>query len=434
MNPRIPPIKVWLLTVGEPWPTDPGAPRLLRAGILAEMLSARGHEVTWWSSNFDHTRREHRFRGSETHTVDGVDIVGLDGPGYREAVSVQRILNHRAVASEFRKLAPLAPRPDVIVASMPTIELAAAGADYAKARGIPFVTDIRDFWPDLWLEAVPPSLSMLGRVALWPAEQQLRRTLRSSTAICACSDGAVDWALEKIQRQRQPSDRTFHHVFQQPAANPERMIAEGEAWEREGVRRSAGRVTISYVGALAPRNRLDFVIDALRTAPAELQEKVTLVIAGKGEAEADLRQRADGLRSVLFPGWIDTIQIMTLLERSDLGLLPYPSTPDRVRIVPNKFGEYISAGLPVLNCSLGAVDKLIKDSGCGLTYSETDPSDIVAQLAALLAAPDRLTSMRLATAALAPRFDEGLVYGEYCDFMEELAHRFRAGQPTSNAA
>ena len=41
---------VWLVTVGEPLPTDPGSPRLLRAGILAGLLAEKGHVVHWWSS------------------------------------------------------------------------------------------------------------------------------------------------------------------------------------------------------------------------------------------------------------------------------------------------------------------------------------------------------------------------------------------------
>ena len=42
-------MRIWLITVGEPLPTD-GAERLLRAGILADMLSAKGHDVVFWTS------------------------------------------------------------------------------------------------------------------------------------------------------------------------------------------------------------------------------------------------------------------------------------------------------------------------------------------------------------------------------------------------
>ena len=53
-------MRAWLITIGEPLPSDPGPPRLLRAGILASMMQTRGVEVTWWTSAFDHQRKAMR--------------------------------------------------------------------------------------------------------------------------------------------------------------------------------------------------------------------------------------------------------------------------------------------------------------------------------------------------------------------------------------
>src|SRR5688572_12390199 len=52
-------IKVWLVTAGEPLPLGKQEQRLLRAGLLARYLVAAGHEVTWWTSTFDHTSKLH---------------------------------------------------------------------------------------------------------------------------------------------------------------------------------------------------------------------------------------------------------------------------------------------------------------------------------------------------------------------------------------
>jgi hypothetical protein len=37
----------WLIKPGEAIPVDPGAPQLMRTGILARCLADRGHQVTW---------------------------------------------------------------------------------------------------------------------------------------------------------------------------------------------------------------------------------------------------------------------------------------------------------------------------------------------------------------------------------------------------
>ena len=54
-------MRIWLVIAYEPLPKVHGNVRLLRYGMLANNLSAQGHRVTWWTSNFDHVRKRHRF-------------------------------------------------------------------------------------------------------------------------------------------------------------------------------------------------------------------------------------------------------------------------------------------------------------------------------------------------------------------------------------
>ena len=53
-------MRAWLLTVGEPLPTDATSDRAWRAGMLARQVVECGHEVVWWSSAFDHARHKWR--------------------------------------------------------------------------------------------------------------------------------------------------------------------------------------------------------------------------------------------------------------------------------------------------------------------------------------------------------------------------------------
>ncbi|GAI08595.1 unnamed protein product, partial [marine sediment metagenome] len=50
-------MRIWLITIGEPLPSDNNNDRLYRTGILAKLLIQRGHEVVWWTSTFDHVRK-----------------------------------------------------------------------------------------------------------------------------------------------------------------------------------------------------------------------------------------------------------------------------------------------------------------------------------------------------------------------------------------
>ena len=58
-------MRVWLIQRAESTPhDDDGSRRLLRIGILADILQSQGHEVIWWTSAFDHVGKRKRYKQS----------------------------------------------------------------------------------------------------------------------------------------------------------------------------------------------------------------------------------------------------------------------------------------------------------------------------------------------------------------------------------
>ena len=62
-------MRVWLVKVGEPLPIDRMV-RPFRYGVLAQMLASEGHEVTWWTSTFDHVTKKQRYAQNQTVDVE----------------------------------------------------------------------------------------------------------------------------------------------------------------------------------------------------------------------------------------------------------------------------------------------------------------------------------------------------------------------------
>lgn len=54
-------MNIWLVTIGEPLPIDEGNYRLLRVGILANLLVKKNHNVIWWTSTFNHIEKKTLF-------------------------------------------------------------------------------------------------------------------------------------------------------------------------------------------------------------------------------------------------------------------------------------------------------------------------------------------------------------------------------------
>ncbi|MBA2689169.1 MAG: glycosyltransferase family 4 protein [Gemmatimonadaceae bacterium] len=415
-------MKVWLVTVGEPLPIDPGSPRLLRVGLLAEFLIAAGHEVTWWSSTFDHTHKRQRVTSNKRMRLpSGLRLHLLQGHGYQKNVSFARLRDHRALARVFAEAVRSEPRPDVILASFPPIELGYEAARFGRAAGIPVVLDVRDLWPDTFLYAVPRVLRRIARTVLRPAFSMTFHAFALATAVTGIAPPMVDWGLAKARRRRSSFDRDFPMGYPSLGAN-ENAVEEGRKWWKEthGVVSGSG-FTIVFFGSIGSTVDFEPVIDAARDLAAS---GVRFVLCGTGEELARLRARAEAMENVIIPGWVDAGRIASLLDIGDAGLAPYRNRPDYLTSYPNKVLEYLSGGLPVLSSIGGLIGDLLKTENCGIVYGETNTrlADAITQLQHDQARLHAMSSN--ARRVFSSRFSAEAVYPKMIDYLSTIVKAF----------
>ena len=185
---------VWVVAIGEPLIGLKERRSPIRAGQLSLALREVGWDVTWWTSTFDHLRKQ-QYDAQERAGAElaGVRMAWLRGCGYRRNVSLSRGLNHLQLALHFIRECDRHPVPDVICLSFPPIELAAAVAYYARRRGVPLVFDVRDLWPDVFEWAAYPAVRGFIRVLAWPLNVATNFALRAANAIVGVSAGYVAW-------------------------------------------------------------------------------------------------------------------------------------------------------------------------------------------------------------------------------------------------
>ncbi|RIM94000.1 glycosyltransferase WbuB, partial [Staphylococcus shinii] len=137
-------MKIWIVSDGEPLPIDGEDIRLRRMGNLARILSERGHEVIWFSSNFEHYTK--RFRSDSDKVInvnDNYKIVLLSTKGYKRNVSLDRYIHFKILASKFRILSLELNKPDVIVNTMTPIEIANEIKSFSENNNVKYIVDIR---------------------------------------------------------------------------------------------------------------------------------------------------------------------------------------------------------------------------------------------------------------------------------------------------
>lgn len=372
-------MRVALVTIGEPLPFGDGIrDRPLRTGYLAEVLARRGCDVTWWTSTFDHARR--RIVGSDGQVItvrDGLTIRLLDGGGYKRNVSLARLRDHRRLARKFAAAVRRLPTPDIIVSSWPPVELCAAAVSYGREAGVPVVLDIRDMWPDIFVDHYPAWTRPVVRRLLAPLFNEARRTSVAASGITGITSAMVEWGLKRARRNWTPFDAAFPMGYRSRPPSPERL-GEAEAfWDAHGVAAASTVRTICFFGNLGRQFDLDPVIDSARILAAR-GAAVRFVLCGSGERLEHYRARAAGLGNVLLPGWVDEARIYVLLRRSHAGLDPLPDRYDYLASINNKAIEYFSAGVPVISSpARGVLADVLASLNCGASYEPKDPLALV---------------------------------------------------------
>ena len=424
-------MRVWIITVGEPLPIDAGQERLLRSGILSTMLAERGHEVIWWTSTFDHIRKRHRFSQDTMRTSsNGIDLRLLHGFGYQENISLRRIADHMQVARHFAQFAPSAPQPDLILCSLPTLELAVAATRYGNRSGVPVVIDVRDLWPDIVLELAPAWARPMWNGLLLPVWRQARVACRTATAICASSPRFVDWGLRHANRARTVLDRDFPFGYATFAPEADKLTAANDFWRSQGVAPDGNGFIACFFGTMGDQFDLETVIEASRL----LENRgipIQVVLCGAGPRLELLKQQARGLASVRFPGWVGAAEIWVLMRRASVGLAPYLDNAGFADNYPNKTIEYLSAGLPVVSSLRGYFRELLDQYGFGVSYTSGSPQELADALAAIFSNPVLRAGMsRRAHAVFQEHFEAGKVYGAMIDYLIEVTKHYSAALPS----
>lgn len=393
-------MRVWIVNPFDNLPVEGNRPQ--RYWLMARAFARAGHDVTLWTSDFSHYRKQKRDvggRGSD-FLEDGFRVVLVSTPPYRRHVGLRRILSHCVLARNWARRVMDEPQPDLIVVSSPPLSLCAAVRRRCAERRIPYVVDVQDAWPETFERVLP-------RFALAPLRRITRKNYAGAAAASVVAERYAD--LVKGYGVVAPV-RLFPLAMELPEED------DGKGGGRmDGVR---GQLRLVYAGNMGRSYDLATLADAV-----ERLDGVVLDVAGAGPAEDELRRRAAACPRIRVHGYLGERELRELLASSDVGVVPM--FEDSCVGVPGKLADYAAAGLPVLNSLAGETERLIAEARAGFTYRAGDCDSLCHAVETIRSAD--FAALRAGAAALAKRFDARIVYGEYVKWAAGLVESARKG-------
>ncbi|MDR7866282.1 MAG: glycosyltransferase family 4 protein [Sporomusaceae bacterium] len=426
-------MKVWLVTVGEPLPVDGEDVRLYRTGLMSKMMVDRGHEVLWWTSSFDHIAKKQRCDNDKKCIIQpGLDLFMLHAPSYQANISVDRLINHFGLGRKFCQLARHESKPDIILVSFPTLKLAWEVVKYANGNNIPVVVDVRDLWPDIFLDLLPSWGRWLGRLPLFPLYKWTKLACAGATGIAGVTPDFVEWGLKYAGRAIGPFDRDFPLGYSNRQPGAAQLLAAEQQWAAKGITSHKGIFDICFFGTFGNQLDIETVVEAAKILEQDDVRKFRFIICGMGDKFEYYKSMVTKTKNIIFPGWVSAPEIWWLMRSAKVGLAPYKSTPDYEMSIPNKIIEYLSAGLPIVTSLHGRTEKILVANSCGKVYTKGNPQDLATILREMYDNSSGLSAMaHSANKVFTEKFVAEKVYSDYIDHLEYILETCRA-QADSN--
>jgi glycosyltransferase involved in cell wall biosynthesis len=227
-------------------------------------------------------------------------------------------------------------------------------------------------------------------------------TLRAATRIVCPSaylrDAVISWGV--------PAERVT--VLPNP-------VPGARVVDREAARRRLGvdsQVLLAFAGRFGAQKSLDVALDAVAAA-----ENVTLLLAGEGDDESELRRRAEPLgERARFLGPLTRDDVLELFAAADASVLS-----SAWENLPHAVLESLAVGTPVLATAVGGVPELVEDGVNGLLVPAGDRAAFGAAVARFATDATLRERLRHGAAASVERFAPEHVYAELEAILESVA-------------
>ena len=372
-----------ILYVSQYFPPEMGAPAG-RASELSRLWAEDGHEVTVLTGFPNHPtgivppEYRRKLRGLVIReNVERVNIVRTWLLPFPNRKAHERMLNYSSFCISSATTGLLLSRPDVVIATSPQLLVGLSGWWLARCKGVPFVFEVRDLWPEsLVAVGVGSSNSLLHRSLAKVAGFLYRNCDRVVVVTPAFKKYLIEhWQVpeEKILVVENGVDTNLFSKLPLDINLKRELGAEG-------------KFVVSYIGTIGNAHGLETMVEAASLL-RERAPNVLFLLVGEGAEKQHLVSlaRSRGLTNVHFVDQQPREKIPAYISASDACLVLLKRTELFKTVLPTKMLEFMSCARPVILGVDGHARKVMEQANAGIFIQPEDPAalaDAVVRLAA----------------------------------------------------
>lgn len=336
----------------------------IRSYVFSKHLASKGHEVTIITS--DNSLPE-KYKGKKEFEVDGIRVISVKTNYTTNLNFTQRISAFIKFMVLSSSLA-LKTSPDLVFATSTPLTVAFPGLVVKFIKRVPFVFEARDLWPD-----VPVELGIIkSRLLIFLLKVFEKITYHFADKIVCISEGIKEKIPAPERKKVYVPIGCDFDLFNG---------AKSSRWKQKAGIESGS--LFAFTGAIGVANCPEYLMEAAKILKEKNENDISIAIIGKGSAKEDVLKMKDKyhLDNVLMFDSMPKRDLPEVLASAGGGLILHGLSPTyRETASPNKFYDYIAAGLPIIFNFQGPLKDLILEKRAGYYVDYQSPEELSAVL------------------------------------------------------
>jgi len=298
--------------------------------------------------------------------MQGIEIIRVPIYPSQSDNGIKRMLHYLSYAFSASILGPfLVKKADVAFVYQGAIPIGIPATIFKWFRGVPFVYDINDLWP----ETVAVSGMMKNKKLLSLIDAWCGFNYKTASKITVATPGFRD---RLINKGVSPSK-----IVYVPNWSRDKYSKESLSENLKNTHFPKEKFHVLYAGNLGVVQALDVVLETAKELKKENIFSIQFTLLGGGADEARLKKIKENykLNNVQFIDRVDGSEVAKYLNSAD-ALLVHLKSADLFEItIPSKILSYLRTGKPMLMGLKGNAAEIVKSSGAGLLFEPQNVAD-----------------------------------------------------------
>lgn len=383
-----------------------------RFRYLSDFLSDAGYEVDLITTTFQHWEKAQRDIEKIKKEDYKFRLKFIYEPGYKKNVDLRRIKSHRIAAKNLTELLEKEGDYDLIYCEIPPNDVALAAAEYARKKGIPFVPDVNDLWPEAMRMVL--DIPIVSSILFYPLKRDAEKVYSLVSGIVGTSDEYRDRPL-KNQKLSVPKATVY-------VGNEIREFDEGVERFSGEIEKGEDEFWVSYAGTIGTSYDIRTMVLAGKELLKRGKSQIKIKILGGGPLKEELERLAKekNCHNVEFAGYMPYPKMAAYLHKSDI--LVNSFVRKAPQSIVTKIGDYLAAGRPMINTCMSPEFRAKVDAdGFGVNIMPEDAQILADMIEGLCADKGRRQKMGEKARKIAKeQFDRPIAYKKIEELIREL--------------